>query len=239
MTARRRSPKHALPWKSDFPGPTRSTSPCGRGAGAPIESPGWGYGAREARSRLIAVRGRPTAGWCGSSCRHAPTGSWLIAVSLAQRAVGQGPQRQQLPGRRPGQRDHRPLAAEEPDPQEQPRHADGHDRRGGHRDGQQHRQPGAVVSRSGRHRPDPGRPRWPRSAAWTWCRRPAESVALSPAECRLSEMPVAPPSTWRPTLEIVAIAVCTPMPTNTHSAIHIRRRRSLSNCASRRPGVVA
>ena len=52
-------------------------------------------------------------------------------------------------------------------------------------------------------------------------------------------MPVALSLTWRPTLEIVAIAVCTPMPTITHSAIHSPTSRSLSNCASSRAGVVA
>ena len=63
--------------------------------------------------------------------------------------------------------------------------------------------------------------------------------ALSPAELRFSEMPVAPLCTWVPTVAKVAIAWCTARPTSTQPVIHAAISRSLTSCAVSRAGVVA
>ena len=63
--------------------------------------------------------------------------------------------------------------------------------------------------------------------------------ALSPAELRFSEIPVAPSSTWVPTRANVAIAWCTARPTKTHSVIQAAVSRSLISWAVSRAGVVA
>jgi len=63
--------------------------------------------------------------------------------------------------------------------------------------------------------------------------------ALSPAELRLSAIPVAPLRTWLPTLAKVAIAWCTAIPTSTHTVIHAAIMTSLTNCAVSLAGVVA
>ena len=63
--------------------------------------------------------------------------------------------------------------------------------------------------------------------------------ALSPAELRFSEIPVAPSLTCVPTPAMAAIAWCTPRPTMTQSVIHEPTSRSLITWAVSRPGVVA
>ena len=63
--------------------------------------------------------------------------------------------------------------------------------------------------------------------------------ALSPAELRFSEIPVAPLWTWVPTVAKVAIAWCTARPTRTQTVNHAAISRSLTSWAVNRAGVVA
>ena len=144
MTARRRLPKHALPWRSVSRGPTRSTFPCGRGAGAPIESPAAWISARRgiaipaARSSRAASARMVT----GSSRRHPPTGSGLTAASLpGDRFVNARNASSCSPAGVAARCGHHPFAPEEPEPQEQPRHDRYEDRQRGDGHRQQHREP--------------------------------------------------------------------------------------------------
>ena len=65
------------------------------------------------------------------------------------------------------------------------------------------------------------------------------SSVLSPAEPRLSATPLAPVSSWRPTSAMVDTAACTAIPTSTHTVVQAITTRSLISCATSRVGVVA